>query len=233
VSTAALVLAAGRGDRLGAGRAKAAVLLGGRPLASWCLETIATVDGVTEVVLVGDAAELAPVLAVLSPAARARITRVVPGGATRQESCARGLDALTGACDVVLIHDAARPFADAALFAQVADAARRTGAALCAVPLADTLKRVESGRVLATVERAGLWSAQTPQGARAVLLQTAHRAAAEEGVVATDDVALLERLGHAAEVVTGSVINRKITTPEDLAWAEAWLAARSGHGAAR
>ena len=144
MSTAVLVLAAGRGDRLAAGQAKAAVLLGGRPLAAWCLETIATVDGVAEVVLVGDAAELTPVLAALSPTARSRVTRVVPGGATRQESCARGLQALTGTCDVVLVHDAARPFADVTLFTQVADAARRTGAALCAVPLDRKSTRLNS-----------------------------------------------------------------------------------------
>ena len=104
--TAVLVLAAGRGDRLGAGQSKATVALGGRPLAAWCLETIAAVESLTEIVLVGDAAELAPVLAALSPTARARVGPVVPGGATRQESCARGLAAVSGASDVVLSLDA-------------------------------------------------------------------------------------------------------------------------------
>jgi 2-C-methyl-D-erythritol 4-phosphate cytidylyltransferase len=222
----AIVLAAGKGERLGTDRPKASIALGGRPLASWCLETLGRLAGLESVVLVGAETALAPALASLTPAARARVTRVVAGGATRQESCALGLAALPAKSGVVLVHDAARPFAEGSTFRAVADAAARTGAALCAIPLVDTLKRVEDGRVTETVARDALWRAQTPQGFEIALFRRAHAAAVLEGVIATDDVALVERLGAPIEVVTGTDANRKITTPEDLAWAEAWLAAK-------
>jgi 2-C-methyl-D-erythritol 4-phosphate cytidylyltransferase len=239
--TIALVLAAGRGTRLGEG-AKAAVPLGGRPLASHCLETLGSCPAVASVVVVGDERTLAPALAALTAQARAKVVRVVAGGASREESCARGLAAADPEAGLVLVHDAARPFASAALFTAVAAAAARTGGALAAVPLADTLKRGAGGRVVETVPRAGLWRAQTPQGARAELLRRAHAEAArdrdrvrgtgagagdaalEDGAVATDEAALLERLGLPVELVPGEAWNVKITTAEDRAWAEAWLA---------
>ena len=232
-ATVALVLAAGQGTRLGAGP-KAALGLGGRPLAAWSLETLGGCSAVDRVVLVGDEATLAPALAALTPPARAKVARVVPGGASREESCARGLAAAGDDAGVVLVHDAARPFASAALFAAVAAAAARTGAALAATPLTDTLKQAVGSRVIATLPRAGLWRAQTPQGARADLLRRAHAAAAEaraarggateeDGAVGTDDVELVERIGGAVEIVRGEDANVKITTAADLAWAEAWL----------
>jgi len=236
--TVVLVLAAGRGERLGHGP-KAALELGGRPLATWCLTTLGACAVVDRVIVVGDAAALAPALAALPTAARAKIAAVVEGGASREESCARGLAAAGGDAGVVLVHDAARPFASAALFAAVAAAAARTGAAVAAVPLSDTLKQGADGRVTATISRAGLWRAQTPQGARAELFRRAHAVAAaaraagsgeahEDGAIGTDDVALIERLGHAVEIVPGEDANLKITTAADRAWAEAWLARATG-----
>jgi 2-C-methyl-D-erythritol 4-phosphate cytidylyltransferase len=239
--TIALVLAAGRGERLGEGP-KAAIELGGRPLAAWSLATLGACDAVERVIVVGDADALAPTLAGLPVAARAKIAAVVPGGASREESAARGLAAAGDDAGVILIHDAARPFASAALFAAVAAAAARTGAAVAAIPLADTLKRAAEMRVAETIPRAGLWRAQTPQGARADLFRRAHAVAAaaraagsgvakEDGAIGTDDVALIERLGHAVEIVPGEEANLKITTAADRAWAEAWLA-REGAGRA-
>ena len=128
---------------------------------------------------------------------------------------------------MVLVHDAARPFAEPLLFDLVARAALEHGAALAAEPLTDTLKRVAEGRVVETIERAGLWRAQTPQAAWRAWLVEAHARARAEGVTATDDVALLERLGRAVRVVPAPSSNRKITTAEDLAWAEAWQRARA------
>jgi len=223
VNAVALVLAAGSGTRLGAGRPKAMIELGGRPLVAWSLEALAKASVVRGVILVGDAQALAPALDTLSPQARARIVAQTGGGATRQASCAFGLARVAPDVDVVLVHDAARPFAEPALFDAVARAAHEHGAALAAEPLADTLKRVEGGRVIETIERAGLWRAQTPQGARRALLAEAHAKARADGIVATDDVALIERMGHAVHVVPASSNNRKITTPDDLAWAETRL----------
>jgi 2-C-methyl-D-erythritol 4-phosphate cytidylyltransferase len=215
----ALLLAAGTGERLGAGVPKALVPLGGRPLIAWSLAALARAETVQRVIVVGDRKALAPAL----PAG----TMQVEGGPTRQASCALGLLAVPPESDVVLVHDAARPFAEPALFDAVARAAHAHGAALAAEPLADTLKQVVEGRVVATIERAGLWRAQTPQAARRALLVEAHARARADGVLATDDVALVERLGHAVHVVPASALNRKITTADDLAWAEAWLRARA------
>jgi 2-C-methyl-D-erythritol 4-phosphate cytidylyltransferase len=229
----ALVLAYGQGERLGKGEPKALVALAGRPLLSWSLAALANARRLRGAIVVGDPARVAPVLAALPAPVRARVLAVVAGGATRQESCARGLALVADDVEVVLVHDAARPFADAALFDAVADAARAHGAALAAHPLADTLKRVDGDRVVATVERAGLWQAQTPQGARRKLFVEAHEAAARDGVTATDDVALLERLGTEVRVVPAPSSNRKITTAEDLAWAESWARALSTDEGAR
>ena len=223
MNAVALLLAAGTGERLGAGVPKAAIELGGRPLVAWSLEALAKAVAVRGVILVGDATALAPALETLSTSARAKIVAQVSGGATRQASCASGLALVAPDTDVVLVHDAARPFAEPGLFDAVARAAHEHGAALAAEPLADTLKRVEGGRVIETIERDGLWRAQTPQGARRALLATAHARAKEDGVLATDDVGLIERLGHAVHVVPAPSSNRKITTMDDLAWAEAHL----------
>jgi 2-C-methyl-D-erythritol 4-phosphate cytidylyltransferase len=221
-----LVLAYGRGERLGAAVPKALTELGGRALLLWSLEALAGATRVRGIIVVADPAGAVPALAGLSSAARARVLDVVLGGATRQQSCARGLAQVPAGTEVVLVHDAARPFAAAGLFDAVADAAREHGAALAASPLADTLKRVADGMVTETLTRDGLWQAQTPQGARTALLREAHAAAAKDGVTLTDDVALVERLGARVLVVPAPSSNRKITTPEDLAWAEAWIAAQ-------
>jgi 2-C-methyl-D-erythritol 4-phosphate cytidylyltransferase len=223
----ALLLAAGSGERLGAGVPKAVIDLGGRPLVAWSLEALAQARAVRAIVLVGDPRALTPALESVSPAARARIHALVPGGDTRQASCALGLAAAPPDAEIILIHDAARPFAEPSLFDRVAEAAARHGAALAAEPLADTLKRVEGDRVIATLERAGLWRAQTPQGARRAWLVEAHARALADGAIATDDVALIELLGRAVHVVPAPSTNRKITTPEDRAWAEAWLRSRA------
>ena len=217
----ALLLAAGTGERLGLGVPKATVLLGGRPLVTWSLESLGAASVIHGVIVVGDGLEAA--LANVSDGARKKIVAQVKGGATRQASCAAGLTRVPHEVDVVLVHDAARPFADPSLFDAVAQAAFIHGAALAAEPLADTLKRVEGNKVVETIAREGLWRAQTPQAARRTLLVEAHRRALEDGVLATDDVALIERIGHAVHVVPAPSSNRKITTPEDLAWAEAHL----------
>ncbi len=221
-----LVLAYGRGERLGATVPKALTELGGRALLVWSLEALALARRVRGTIVVADPAAAAPALAGLSSAARARLLDVVPGGATRQRSCAAGLARVPAGAEVVLVHDAARPFATATLFDAVADAALEHGAALAAAPLADTLKRVANGEVTETLPRDGLWQAQTPQGARTALLREAHAAALRDGVTLTDDMALIERLGARVEVVPAPGSNRKITTPEDLAWAEAWTHAQ-------
>ena len=147
---------------------------------------------------------------------------VVNGGATRQESMARALAASSTDRELVLVHDAARPFFPIAAVREALDKARTVGAAVLAVPVPDTVKQVDNDqRVVATLDRDGLWLAQTPQVIRRDLLEQALAAARKDNAKESDDVALLERLGQPVAVVMGSARNIKITTPADLELAEA------------
>jgi 2-C-methyl-D-erythritol 4-phosphate cytidylyltransferase len=146
---------------------------------------------------------------------------VVAGGATRQESVWCALQAAPAECDIAIVHDAVRPFISRALIDAVVAAAADGGAAICARPIAETVKRVRDGVVDATVDRAGLWAVQTPQAFRTALLREAHEKARRDGVTGTDDAMLVERLGHPVRVVMGLAGNVKITTPEDLRRARA------------
>jgi 2-C-methyl-D-erythritol 4-phosphate cytidylyltransferase len=150
---------------------------------------------------------------------------VVAGGERRQDSVRCGLAALPADFDgIVLVHDAARPLVDVALIDVVAAAAIRAGAAIPVLPVADTIKRIEDGIAHATVDRAQLGAAQTPQGFSISLLREAYDAADRDRAVLTDEAMAIERLGRPVRAVPGSARNRKITTADDLAWAEDVLA---------
>ena len=143
--------------------------------------------------------------------------KLTPGGVERQDSVRIALELTSTETEMVIVHDAARPFATPGMFAAALAAAERVGAAIAATPLADTLKRVGDDRmIVATVARANLWQAQTPQAFRRDLLISAHERAALDRIVATDDADLVERLGASVAVVDGSPLNFKITTAEDL-----------------
>lgn len=151
------------------------------------------------------------------------------GGRTRAESVANGLEDLHAECTTVLIHDAARPLVDEGMIARVIAEARKGHGAVAALPVVDTLKRVDDeGRIVETVSRAGLWRAQTPQGFPRVLIERAHREAKAGGwhAEATDDAALCERLGIPVHVVRGSERALKVTEAADFARAEALAAWR-------
>ena len=222
MSTIAILVAAGRGERLGAARPKAFLELGGRSLlerSAAAFEAAAGVDGVVAVVPAEQAEEARRLLA-----ACPRLRAVVPGGERRQDSVQAGLAAAqAGPDDVVLIHDAARPFVEPALIESVAAAAREHGAALPVLALVDTVKRVRDGRVLETLDRDELFGAQTPQGFRLGLLRQALASAAARGLTLTDECLAVELAGQAVRAVPGSERNRKITTPADLEWARALL----------
>lgn len=155
--------------------------------------------------------------------------RIVHGGATRQESVAAGLRALPDSVELVLVHDAARPLVDQETIRRCMFAAMQHGAAIAAVPVHDTLKLSDSeNRVLRTVERKGLWRAQTPQAAQRDLLDTAFAEALQKNISFTDEAALLEAMGIPVHLVEGSARNLKITLPEDLRIASALLEEESG-----
>jgi 2-C-methyl-D-erythritol 4-phosphate cytidylyltransferase len=222
MGTGAILLCAGQGERLGAGVPKALAPLAGRPLFTWSLEALEASPAIESVVVVGPARPLQEALWACGMRA-GKVMAWCEGGRERQHSVARGLAALPEACDVVLVHDSARALASPALIARVAADARTHGAAIAAVPVDDTLKRVALEVIEDTVPRAGLWRAQTPQGFRRDWLAEAH---AQAGAVATDDAALVEAAGHRVRVTLGEAANMKITTPDDLRLAEAWLSAR-------
>jgi 2-C-methyl-D-erythritol 4-phosphate cytidylyltransferase/2-C-methyl-D-erythritol 2,4-cyclodiphosphate synthase len=204
---AALLVAAGSGSRFGADLPKQFRLLAGQPVMRHAAAALAA-----EASLLQPVGEAAPIAAAL-----AGIPHLPPvaGGATRQESVRRGLEALAAhAPDVVLVHDAARPIIPAGTIAALLAALADSPGAIPAVPVADTLKRVADGRIAATVPREGLFRAQTPQAFRFPVLLDAHRRAG--AAAATDDAALLEAAGLAVAIVPGAEDNIKLTYPEDL-----------------
>lgn len=211
---AAILLAAGRGERLGTGIPKGFVELDGRPLLAHAL------DGVRR-------CRAVQVVAVAVPSGwegRARDLvgdgiHVVTGGDTRQRSVTAVLRVLEGAADpveAVVCHDVARPRATAALFDAVLDALEGADGAIPVIPITDTVKRVEDGHVSETLPRDELVLVQTPQAFRWSALKESHEAAERDGFEATDDAALLERSGFRVAVVAGDPANVKVTWPEDL-----------------
>jgi 2-C-methyl-D-erythritol 4-phosphate cytidylyltransferase len=213
--TVVLVPAAGAGTRLGRRTPKQFLRLGGQPMLAVTVRRILRYPRVRAVVVAAPRNRLVQVrrlLAGLRP--RVPVT-VVAGGASRQESVYRALRAAPEA-PVVVVHDAVRPFVSQTVLEAVVRAARTAGAAVCGLPVTDTIKRVRAGWVEDTLDRSALWAVQTPQAFRTPLLREAHHEARRHGVVATDDAALVERLGHRVRVVLGSPENLKITTLSDL-----------------
>ncbi len=228
MTTAAVVPAAGRGERLGPGTPKALRLLGGVPLLVHAVRALSAARSVDRVVVAAPPDGVAEVRALLTDHEVGAEVSVVAGGATRQESVRRALGALPADVDVVLVHDAARPLAPVELVDRVAAAVRGgADAVVPGLPVADTVKRVDpAGRVEETVDRAALRAVQTPQGFRRAVLEAAHAAADGAVTDVTDDAGLVERAGGTVVVVPGDEEAFKVTRPLDLLLAEAVLARR-------
>lgn len=213
---ALILVAAGSGQRLGAGVPKALVTVAGDSLIGHCLHTATRIRGLRQIVVVAPDEQVA---AVNDDAGRRFGVQVVPGGQTRDASVRCGLDALRPDITHVLIHDAARPFTPAEVYVRVMSAL--AGGAVAVVPalaVADTLKMVEQGLVVRTIDRSEVVAVQTPQGFDVSALRAAH--AGRSGEV-TDDAMLMEGAGHPVRVVPGSDLAFKITTPFDLVVARA------------
>jgi len=216
-----IVVAAGRSSRMGGGLPKVWLPFLGAPMVA---RTLAVLDALAElrvaalVVRDEDRPRAEALVAEAFPRLAARL-RIVAGGAERRDSVRNGLAALGDAVDVVLVHDAARPNAGAELFARVAAAARRHGAAIPTLPLVDTLRRRELDGRTVTVARDGLHAMQTPQGFRREQLARAHQQPVDSAAI-TDDAMLFESLGWPVEWVAGDVANVKVTHPGDLEHAE-------------
>lgn len=214
--------AAGVGRRMGSRVHKPFLDLGGEPILLRTLRCFARVPGMAARVVVLHADDIAWVARRWGDRLRALgVTAIVAGGARRQDSVENGLAALPPSVRVVLVHDAVRPFVPLGVIRRVAEAARRTGASLAALPVVDTVKEVEGGRVARTIPRERVWLAQTPQGFLRARLVEAFCRARGRSIDATDECVLLERLGVPVAVVEGDPANMKITTPRDLRAARA------------
>ena len=223
---AAVVIPAGGSGRRMGGVRKQYLELAGQPVLLHSVRAFLDHPAVSWVIVALPPEDLAR-----PPRTLPRGVTVVAGGAERGDSVRLGLDAVPAAADVVLIHDAARPLVGRDVIDRALEAAARGVGAVAAIPVSDTLKRVGEGSTIdGTVERAGLWRAQTPQAFPRRMIVDAYARAAAEGVTATDDAALVERFGGRVVVVKGSLRNLKVTTPEDLRLAELLLAAVEAGG---
>jgi 2-C-methyl-D-erythritol 4-phosphate cytidylyltransferase/2-C-methyl-D-erythritol 2,4-cyclodiphosphate synthase len=214
---AVIIVAAGRGERLGGDRPKQLLELGGRSLLERSVRAFDESHTVTALVVVKPADLVANPPAFLSRLSKP--IRIAVGGTRRQDSVANGFAAVEEDVDVVVVHDAARPFVSQSLLSRTIDAARESGAAIAAIPVSDTVKQAQAEgdirTVTATLPRDTIFLAQTPQAFRRDVLQAAI-ALGNSGVEATDEAALAERAGFPVRLVAGELTNIKVTTPEDL-----------------
>ncbi len=218
----AVVAAAGLSKRFSPHGRKQFATLAGKPLLTHCLSTFESSELITSVVVVVPENKIPPSRDLLESFGFEKITLIVAGGEKRHVSVRNGFRATPLDSDMVLIHDAARPFVDNETIKRVVEGCARTGACICAVPVTDTLKRAEEcgSLVSETVSREKLWKAQTPQVFRREILVEIYSSPGAGDLGATDESALVEAMGIKVEMVAGSDLNMKITTAADLRMAE-------------
>jgi len=226
VKVIALVPAAGMGKRMGVGFNKQYILLGGQPIVGRTLQVFERLPLVDEIHVIVPEEEIPYCREhVVRAGGFTKVRSVLAGGKERQNSVLNGLRALDGCAedDVVVIHDGVRPFVTAEMVERSVEVAGEFDGALVAVPAKDTVKMVEDGVIVDTPPRERIWLAQTPQTFRYGVIRAAHEVADAERFLGTDDASLVERLGRQVHVVSGDYRNIKLTTPEDLMLAEAFL----------
>jgi 2-C-methyl-D-erythritol 4-phosphate cytidylyltransferase len=227
---AAIVPAAGLGTRMGSDLPKQFLELDGLPLIIFTLRRLATCAAITEFFVATRSDDVSSLQDKVSKAGLGKPARVVQGGGTRQQSVANALAQVDPATEIVLVHDAVRPFVTTAQVERVIAEARARGAAILGIPAIDTVKEVKRATlpedvalISATIPRERIVLAQTPQVFSYALLRDAFRKAEEDGVTASDEAALVERFGHDVFVVLGSERNLKITRPADMELARFYL----------
>ena len=221
-----IIPAAGQGKRMGAGKNKLFLHLHGKPIISHTLKVFLDdikCNGITLVIQPDDEAFFNKLL---KSYPMTKKIQLVLGGTERQYSVFNGLQA-TKDCNIILVHDGARPFVRHEVIHELARVAHEKGAAIAAVPVKDTIKKVQDLQVVETIERTSLWQVQTPQAFRFSLLWEAHHQALQQNFLGTDEASLVERLQYPVQIVTADYDNIKLTTPEDLYIAEAILKHRS------
>lgn len=219
MSVGVVIPAAGQGKRMGTKESKQFLLFHQKPIFLHTIEVFDDHPEIDEIVVVVRGTEIERTKRLIEEQGIKKVSKVVAGGRERQESVFLGLKEIT--TDLVLVHDAVRPFVTKKAVTRLISEIRDYDAAILAVPMKDTVKKVEQNCVFGTLQRNQLWSVQTPQGFRRELLMKAHIEAEKNNDFATDDSALVEKLGVNVRVVDGEYTNIKITTPEDLIFAEA------------
>ena len=224
-SVVAVVPAAGQGTRMGGTARKQYLTLGGIPLLVLSLKVLQRIESIREIILsVPESDRDYCWREIVNPFGLGKVTHIVAGGQRRQDSVRNGLFTISDPPDLVLVHDGVRPFIEDKLVENAISCAEQTGASVVAMPIHDTVKRVDAQRVIQeTLNREELWHIQTPQVFRYDWLVEAHKHAQNENWDVTDDAALIERMGYPVSVVEGSCFNIKITKPDDLIFGEAIL----------
>lgn len=221
----AVIPAAGMGSRMERDMNKIFIIMENRPILAHTLEAFQECDEVDEIILVAKHEELEYLrTSFLQEYPFSKVRGIVAGGETRQDSVYNGLMSVDPACDIVLIHDGARPFVQKQLILDSILGVIEYGACVVGVPVKDTIKVIDQEKKIRyTPQRKTLWSVQTPQSFIYEFIVDAHLRAQDESIEATDDSSLVEQLGYPVHMVMGSYSNIKITTPEDLKFAKAIL----------
>ncbi|WP_462412537.1 2-C-methyl-D-erythritol 4-phosphate cytidylyltransferase [Neobacillus sp. Marseille-QA0830] len=220
-----IIPAAGQGKRMGAGKNKLLLALNGVPILIHTLKVFEEDEFCEGMILAIHPQDEEEFTRLLSEYQINKVIRLVSGGKERQYSIYNGLKTINSD-GVILVHDAARPFITTKQIHRLVETAEQKGAAIIGVPAKDTMKKVQDGLVAETVERSSLWAVHTPQAFRVSLLLEAYEQAEKDCFLGTDDSSLVERTGHTVAMVEGDYDNIKITTPEDLYFAEAILEKR-------
>ncbi|AIK36722.1 MULTISPECIES: 2-C-methyl-D-erythritol 4-phosphate cytidylyltransferase [Bacillus] len=222
-----IIPAAGRGKRMGAGKNKLFLLINEVPIIVHTLRVFEKDEACKNIIMAINEEERSYFEGLIQRYPIQKSVQFIQGGAERQDSVYNALQYVKQT-EYVLVHDGARPFVTNKMTRDVLIAAKRKGASICAVPVKDTVKRVEQNTVVETVERSQLRAVQTPQGFSVPLLLEAHQSAKQGCFLGTDDASLVERIGKEVGVVEGSYYNIKVTTPEDLLIAESFLRVQKG-----
>ncbi len=201
--------------------------IGGCPIIVETLLVFQSAPQISEIILVTPENEIVHSEALVKEYDITKVKQVVTGGRERQDSIRNGLLAVDPETEVIVVHDGVRPFVTPGIISETIDAAKSKGAAIAAVPVKDTVKSVDESVIDKTVPRNKLWLAQTPQAFSASLIKRAYEVAYKKGFIGTDDASLVEALGEKVRIVMGAYKNIKITTPEDLLFAEAILKERT------
>lgn len=220
-----IIVAGGRGTRMGSDIPKQLLEIGGKTIIERTLHPFLTCPDIDSIVIVTEQTIVSDVHAIIaSVRENKKPVLVIAGGKERQDSVLNGIESLPDDCDVVLVHDAVRPFVTPALISTCVSEAACHGAVCVMRPSPETVKLVENGIVTGTPDRSKVWVAQTPQAFRTDILVKAHKHARKHNIAGTDDCMLVERAGLPVHVVPGTDFNIKITSPADLAIAETMLA---------